>query len=184
MACIYAMMNDGCGKDHNCKGCKHDPTKSSPLTYDELEEEGVHLTCGSCIHFNGIANMDSQSSTCKRLDHKHFSFYKNPFLTYASGYGCEHICADFEPKSCCVWLHNHWRPQHLIEYGKRIGSNEKTSLCIDHDWSVIYKVSRRDFFYNTFINADGTLKWISKEYMKRKNGFKRIVTEYNKELSE
>lgn len=148
-------------------------------TYD-LREDFPCLQCGHCKFFNVKADMLDVQSTCKRLDHKHIKFAKPWFKAYDCGQfgGC--ICKDFEPSPTCVYLYVHWLS--YLDYFKHDPDDSSLiALVLDNDFSVRYFVKKKDFVNNTFLNPDGTLKWVKKMYYKvsRKNsvGY-QLVNEY------
>lgn len=168
MRCVYKERNNNeCGKEQACKGCKNNPNDKTPLTYDEFRNEQTFLSCYGCDYFKAKADMEGVKSTCKRLDHKHYCFSKNPYLSYDCGQQNECICSEFKPKNNCVWLSNHWNDNYIKEYISQISPKGLISLCIDHDFSLRYKIRAIDFVNGTFLNEDGSLKWIAKCYCKQ-----------------
>lgn len=166
--CVYYERNGNvCGKHESCKGCKMNLYDDSKLTYDEFIDEYYHWNCDSCKYCNPKADIDGVESPCKRLDHKHYSFAKATFYSYDCGYrnGCK--CSDFEPRESCVWLYNHWNKEYINEYISRIDEVSIIYLCIDHNWDVRYAIRKTDFVNGTFLNPDGSLKWLRKEYYKQ-----------------
>ena len=153
----------------------------------------INLGCGSCRYFQCDAER-RDCTTCKRIDHKHFKFGKPWFKSYDCGQQSAITCADFEPKESCKWLCDNWvsiddymSDYELIE-GKSYLDNKFITICIDDDFSVRYYIRRKDFHYNTFVNADGTLKWIKRCYYKQSRkstiGYK-LIWEFNeKELTD
>lgn len=146
----------------------------------DLREDHPCLQCGQCRFFNVKADMPDVQSTCKRLDHKHIKFAKPWFKSYDCGQfgGC--ICKDFEPSPKCVYLYVHWLSYN--DYFKSDPDDSSLiSLVLDNDFSTWYFVKKKDFVNNTFLNPDGTLKWVKKMYYKvsRKNpiGY-QLVNEY------
>ena len=126
-----------------------------------FEENWCHLSCGQCVYFK--VNADREESTCKRLDHKHIKFFKPYFKSYNCGQFSGCVCSDFAPVEWCVWLRQHW-----VSIDDYLGGEEITgyvSLVVD-DLPVIYRVKKKDFFYNDFIDQDGNLKWFEKVYYK------------------
>ena len=118
-------------------------------------------------------------STCKRLDHKHLRFAKKVFLYYDCGQFNTNTCSDFEPNEGIGYLKEHWEEvkSQIIPYK----DNEVILLNIDGDTDVRFAVSAKEFYNNTFINADGSLRWLYKYYTKQCRssmaGYK-IVYEY------
>ena len=107
--------------------------------------------------------MDGVESTCKRLDHKHLRFAKKIFKSYDCGCFDINTCADFEPDEKKVpWLHNHWDKvkEQIVPYGEF----DYVELNIDGNTDVRYCVLGSDFYNNTFLNEDGSLKWRYKYY--------------------
>ena len=174
-----------CGSNINCLGCIHDPEKR-PMDIETFKDCNSHLGCGDCRFCDPKGDMDSIESPCKRIDHKHYQFAVPWFKSYDCGQLGHCICSDFEPKRSNLWLYRHWKPEFIKEYDKSPTSDETISLCIDKDQSVRYHINFKDFFYNTFKNKDGSLKWIYKMYYKRSKesaiGYK-LVKEYNKEYN-
>lgn len=170
--CIYYERNKQiCGKDNLCKECKKNPNDNATLTYEEFREENYYWNCDSCKYCNPGADRDGIESLYKRLDHKRYSFAKNVFYSYNCGqdHGC--ICSDFEPRESRVWLFNHWDKKYINEYVSRMDDTDIIHLCIDHNWKIRYAIKKIDFVNNAFLNPDGSLKWLRKEYYKptRKN---------------
>ena len=141
------------------------------------------IECGHCKWFR--ADADIKESTCKRLDHKHFRFAKKIFKCYDCGQRQGNICADFEPSNRAVWLKSHWKQVklQLIPYK----DTDVIHLNIDGNADVRYAIKAQDFYNNTFINSDGTLKWIYKCYVvksrKAVTGYKTVY-EYSGEQNE
>lgn len=165
MECVYSTFNK-CGQNDNCIGCTNDPFKRE-MAYDEFRDIQYHWSCDSCKFCKPNADMDGIESPCKRLDHKHYSFSKAIFYSYDCGQrnGC--ICSDYEPKDNHLWLIKHFKPEFLKELNKRISPHATVGICIDHDWELRYYVTMSDFFNNTFINEDGTLKWIYRGHYRK-----------------
>lgn len=137
------------------------------MDYDEFRDVMCHWNCDNCKHCNPKADLDGVVSTCKRLDHKRYSFAKAPFASYDCGQRNGFVCGDFEPVEWQKWLAEHWDSKFLNEHRNRIRDDATVSICIDHDWDVKYQVLAKDFFDGTFINEDGSLKWVRKGYYKR-----------------
>lgn len=76
------------------------------------------------------------------------------------------MCRDFIPSPGCKWLYDHWT--NFDSWVGKISDKETISLVIDGDVKVRYKIQYIDFVNNTFLTADGELKWIEKEYYKMK----------------
>lgn len=60
--------------------------------------------------------------------------------------------------------------EHWISWEDYWSGEEPTGkmwLILDDDKSVRYAVRREDFSDGTFLDADGNLKWIEKEYYKQ-----------------
>ena len=142
--------------------------KDNEIEDDSLQDMCYFVGCGSCKHFNVRADMDGVESTCKRIDHKHIQFAKPWFKSYDCGQQSSIMCNDFEPAERCVDLCRRWTDP--IDYackGDESRIKGKVWLCLDKDQSVRYAVTMRDFWYGTFLNEDGSLKWIEKMYYKR-----------------
>ena len=153
-----------------------------------------HLGCGDCKYFQCDAER-REDTTCKRIDHKHLQFAVPWFKSYDCGQHSAIKCADFEPASRCKWLCEHWvsiddymADMRLIEghnADRKLTKNGQVGymgLCIDGDTSVRYYINGKDFYDNTFLNADGSLKWIKRCYYKqsRKSAFGyALVWEFN-----
>ena len=126
-------------------------------------DEWCRLECGECKWFNVRADMEGVESTCKRLDHKHLRFAKKIFKSYDCGQFDTNTCADFKPDEKKVpWLYNHWDKvkEQIIPYK----SNHAVSLNIDGDTSVKWAVKAIEFYDGTFLNPDGSLRWVYKYY--------------------
>ena len=148
-------------------------------------DEWIRIECKQCKYFKVNADMENVESTCKRLDHKRLRFAKKIFMSYDCGCCDVNTCADFEPdEKKAPWLYNHWNDvkKQIIPYGK----NDYVTLNVDGNADVRYLVRGTDFYNNTFINKDGSLKWISKYYAVRdlsRPSKQRIVREYNEVLT-
>ena len=123
-------------------------------------DEWLRIECGHCKYFNVKADMEGVESTCKRLDHKHLRFAKKIFKCYDCGQTQTTTCADFEPGDIAVWLKDHWSEIDIIPYK----DTDVILLNVDGNADVRYAVKAIDFYNNTFLNTDGTLKWIYKYY--------------------
>lgn len=131
------------------------------MTYEEFRDIQCKLDCENCKYHK--PNADIVESECKRLDHKHFCFSKNPF----SSYHCKgRICADFEPKEWQKWLCANWKKEFINDYGNEIKDDDLISFCIDKNFDVRYQLRYKDFFDNNFIK-DNELLWLRKGYYKR-----------------
>lgn len=128
-----------------------------------FEENWSCLQCGQCRFFN--VNADRQVSTCKRLDHKHIKFATPWFKSYDCGQFSGTVCKDFQPSDTVPWLKDHWKGWDDYWDGEK--QKGMIPLIIDNDKSVRYLVSREDFVNGTFLNSDGSLKWIEKQYHKQ-----------------
>lgn len=128
-------------------------------------EEWISLQCGQCRWFNVNADLPNVESTCKRLDHKHLKFAKKIFKCYDCGQTQETICRDFEPRADMVWLFKNWEmiKAQIIPYTDK----DIIYINVDGDSDVRYGVRATDFYDNTFIEKDGSLKWVKKYYMKQ-----------------
>ena len=150
-----------------------------------LQDECYHVGCGSCKPFNCRAELEGVESTCRRLDHKHLRFAVPWFKSYDFGQQSAIMCADFEPSENFKYLDEHWTSP--IDYAANGDENRirgKVYLCIDGDQSVRYAVSMHDFWFNTFRNDDGSLKWVEKMYYKRSRSSQtgyELVREQKKE---
>lgn len=160
----------------------------TPIGKYEIADEFCHIGCGSCKYHQVDADR-RQDTTCKRLDHKHIQFAVPWFKSYDCGQRSGITCADFEPEEYCKWLYHHWTSmQDYVESFERVEKREYLNgylgLCLDGNQDIVYYVDRGDFFNNTFLNEDGSLKWHHKHYYKRTNknaiGYV-LVTEYNEE---
>ena len=121
------------------------------------------LQCGQCKYFR--VGADREASICKRIDHKHIKFATPWFKSYDCGQFAGNVCRDFEPSDTIPWLKEHWRGWDDYWDGESILG--KVWLILDDDKSVRYAVLKTDFVNNTFLNEDGSLKWVEKEYYKR-----------------
>ena len=133
------------------------------LTMNTNCEEWCRIECGECKWFKVNADMDGVESTCKRLDHKHLRFAKKIFKSYDCGCFDINTCADFEPDEKKVpWLYNHWNEVkgQIIPYG----DNNVVLLNVDGDTSIRWAVKAIEFYDGTFLNPDGSLRWVYKYY--------------------
>ena len=133
------------------------------MTLETFMDEWCCLQHGQCKHFNVRANLPGVQSTCKKLDHKHVKFAVPWFKSYDCGQTASHICKEFEPADTQVWLKNYWSPSFLGYYAPE----GIVWLTLDDDTSIRYGVPAKDFYEGTFMNDDGSLKWIKKQYYKR-----------------
>lgn len=142
--------------------------------YTTCNEWGCYR-CGQCKHFKVNADMPNETSTCKRLDHKHLRFAKKTFGCYDCGTDSPFTCSDFAPKENIPYLFNHW--QEIKSATMPIPEYSLVPLNIDGDTSVIYMVKQSDFYNGTFINEDGSVKWLYKYYYKQshKNATGRVI---------
>ena len=131
---------------------------------EEEREEWPALQHGDCIHFS--VNSDREESTCRRLDHKHLIFAQSPFKAYDCGQMQGLVCKEFEPKKICRWLYEHWDGIYGY-FGEDFKLKGLVWLIVDGDESVRYGVAYEDFWDGTFLNPDGTLKWVEKMYYRR-----------------
>ena len=157
-----------CGSNENCIGCCYDPQQRE-MTSEMFWDMNCHLGCGDCKFCDPKGDLDGVKSPCKRIDHKHIQFSVPWFKSYDCGQRSGGICNDFEPKEWKLWLYRHWKPEFKDKTkGKQLSSIPRTvDLCLDKDQSIVYKVKAEDFFYNTFLDENGNLKWIEKMYYKR-----------------
>lgn len=128
-----------------------------------FEENWCCLQCGQCKYFK--VNADREDSTCKRLDHKHIQFAVPWFKSYDCGQFSGTVCKDFEPSDTVKWLKEHW-----VSYEDYYDGDKPTgtiSLVLDGNTAIRYKVLKEDFVNGTFINKDGSLKWIEKEFYRK-----------------
>lgn len=169
-----------CGQNENCKGCCNDPHHST-MTKEEFFDINIHLGCGDCKYCDPCADLDGITSKCKRLDHKHFQFAVPWFKSYDCGQHSHGICYDFKPKDWELWIKRHFKKEFLDN--KDFKENQYVGICIDKNQKIRYYVSAKDFYYNTFLNSDGSLKWIKKMYYKKSTrspiGYE-LITEWNK----
>lgn len=128
-----------------------------------FEEEWCCLQCGQCAWFK--VDADRSVSTCKRIDHKHFKFAVPWFKSYDCGQFAGCPCRDFIPSDTVPWLKDHWKGWDDYWEGEK--PTRKVWLTIDDNTAVRYAVSREDFINNTFLDANGDLKWIEKHYYKQ-----------------
>lgn len=130
-------------------------------------DEWIRLECGQCKYFKADADMDNVKSTCKRLDHKHLRFAKKTFLSYDCGQRQTNTCSDFEPNKGIIWLCQHWNEvkEQIISYKE----NDVVLLNVDKNTDIIYAVDATEFYNNTFVDKDGTLRWVYKYYYKRRH---------------
>lgn len=145
--------------------------KDNEIVEDSLQDMCYFIGCGSCKYCDPRADLDGVESRCKRIDHKHIQFAKPWFKSYDCGQRSSIMCGDFEPADICVYLKQHWT--NPLDYAAMGDENRikncrgGVGLCLDGDQSVRYKVSWWDFWNNTFLNPDGSLKWYEKLYYKR-----------------
>lgn len=154
------------------------------MTFAEFEDEyGCNLTCQDCKYFKGNADVNGVESTCKRLDHKTIQFAKNPFASYNCGSGngtswC--LCNDFELDTIYKLLREKWQPEWKEEILKKYRKGTMC-LCLDGNFEVRYEILCSDFVDNTFLDENGNLKWLRKQYYKQSRkspiGYK-FINEY------
>lgn len=153
------------------------------MTREELRDCWPRLECGNCKYFNVRAEMKDVDSTCKRLDHKAHKFAVPWFKSYDCGQFSTTVCKEFIPKSSCKWLYEHWtcvedfKPLEEVKDGATIG------LVYGDDQSVRYYVDFWDWWNGTFLNEDGTYKWVYRMYYNRPSKkhptYYELVKEYN-----
>lgn len=138
-----------------------------------VREQYPSLSCVRCKY---------GGDSCKRLGGTNFEFARPWFLCQSNGT----MCKDFEPAAYCRWLKQNW-----VSFDDYFGAGNKfdgetVALCIDGYQSIRYYVRRIDFVNGTFVNGNGTLKWVKKQYykMSRKSptGYE-LVKEVNNELN-
>lgn len=150
-----------CGENENCVGCVYDP-ENRPMDFEMFRDHNTHLGCGDCKFCDPKGDLDGVVSPCKRLDHKKYKFAMPWFKSYDCGQRNGSICGNFEPKEWKLWLARHWKPEYINEYRKLCHGT--IGLVIDGITKIRYYVSALDFFENTFMNKDGTLKWTKRMY--------------------
>lgn len=128
------------------------------MTKEEFFDEWSHISCKDCKHY-------SCKDDCfckKRLDHKKYRIAQPWFVTcYDYDF---HICSDFVATDHYPWLYNHWKKEFTEDcYNK----NGTISIIIDGDKSVRYCIKAEDYFFNTFLDENGNLKWTKKMYYKQ-----------------
>ena len=138
---------------------------------EEIYDVHCHLGCGECKYFQCDAER-REDTTCKRIDHKHIQFSVPWFKSYDCGQYSGITCVDFEPKPLSKWLYEHWvSMQDYMDSYKRVEGREYVNgyigLCLDGNQEIIYYVKFSDFFYNTFLDSDGQLKWEFRKYYKK-----------------
>ena len=149
-----------CGaNDENCPGCVHDPQRRT-ISQEQFYDAVGFLDCRSCRHYVVNADLPHVESKCKRLDHKHLKFQKPTFQSYCCVGMC---CADYEPAEIWRWLHRHWNAKFL----RKPTASQTIGIVEDSDFEHPLAIRYDDFFYNRFVNDDGSLKWVSKTYYKR-----------------
>lgn len=137
--------------------------RDDEITEDSLQDTCYHVGCGDCEFFR--VNADREESRCKRIDHKRIRFYVPWFKSYDCGQRSAVMCADFKPAKWHKYLYEHWTdPVDYAAMGdiNRIKDSKKwVSLRIANDpW--VYRISAWDFWNNTFLEEDGSLKWASR----------------------
>lgn len=139
-----------------------------------IAAEWCCLQCGECKHFQVNADR-REDTTCKRIDHKRIQFAVPWFKSYDCGqFSSGGVCADFEPGVGVPWLKEHWTgiEDYIVDWEKEerrsfFGKNNYVTLILDGNKDVRYRVRKDDYFYNRFLNDDGSLKWVEKYYYKR-----------------
>lgn len=141
-----------------------------------------HLRCNHCKYYNAKADLNSEQSKCKRIDHKKVKFAKPWFASYDCSIG--YICRDFIPKhfeyaDLKEWTNfdDYWNTfkQSWLD-GVNI-ENEYIAFILNNNSKVRYYVRVVDFINNTFIK-DGKLLAVKKRYYKKtKQGYKLITEE-------
>ena len=135
---------------------------------NSLQDMCYFVGCGSCKYHDPRGDQEGFESPCKRIDHKHIQLAKPWFKSYDCGQQSATMCNDFEPKDWCVYLKEHWtNPLDYAAMGDESRIHGGISLCLDKDQSVRYVVEYRDFWFNTFRNSDGSLRWYQKSYYKQ-----------------
>ena len=62
-------------------------------------------------------------------------------------------------------MKDHWKGWN--DYWEGEEPSGTISFILDDDTSIRYKVPRKDFVNGTFLDSEGNLKWVEKEYYKR-----------------
>lgn len=152
-------------------------------------ESWCRLECGECEHFQVDADR-REDTTCKRLDHKKYKLAVPYFKSYDCGQFHCNICSEFKPKASAKWLHDNWESidAYMSEYESvehKAFLDGYTVLCLDGNTAIRYYVKRSDYFYNQFVNTDGSLKWVKRCYYKKSRkspiGYE-LIWEYNHDI--
>lgn len=103
---------------------------------------------------------------CKRIDYtrqdeKRIRFVQHIYLA-EGGPSDRCICRDFEPKPGYVWLYQHWTG--FDDCFDREDLKRYVYLTVGGDTSIRYRVRWEDFANNDFLDENGDLKWVTKEY--------------------
>ena len=115
--------------------------------------------CRDCAYYNGTAWREEEESRCKRLDHKNLQF-RVPFFV---SYDCNgQICADFKPSPMYKYFYSHWHDWYIKFYTPKPGKT--IALRVKGEGETDFNILYSDFFNNTFLNDNGSLKWLYKEY--------------------
>ncbi len=143
---------------------------------DSVRDNIGRITCRDCQFFSVRADLDGEESRCKRLDHKKIKFYKPWFKSYYCGETNPQICRDFSPNGFYKYLKENWTD--FDDWVGEIPENQCIALVLNDDFSIMYHVRYKDFANNTFLDADGNLKWVNRLYYKQRKKSERFPTGY------
>lgn len=138
-------------------------------------DDWCEVNCRHCKYSRYTETFQNKKSIiqseCKRIDHNHIRFANPCFIVYDCGRNLSHCCSDFEPSPGLPWLYNHWDKINIMLPKE----NATIPFTLNGDTSIRYYVRYLDFYNNTFLNPDGTLKWIYKLYYKKTRNIFRDV---------
>jgi hypothetical protein len=130
-------------------------------------DDWYEVNCRHCKYSQYTETFQNKKSIiqseCKRIDHNHIRFANPCFIGHACGGNLSRCGSDFEPSPGLPWLYNHWDKIDIMLPKE----NAVIPFTLDRDTSIWYYVKYLDFYNNTFLNPDGTLKWAYKMYYKK-----------------
>lgn len=130
-----------------------------------------HVMCQHCLYYNIRADLESEQSTCKRIDHKRVKFADPWFASYTCGQ--YHLpCCDFTPKHPEYADFKGWTgftdfwPVFVKAWLPYENENITLPFILNGNKEVRYYVPLRRFLYGTMISG-GILHAVEKTYYKR-----------------
>lgn len=149
---------------------------TSLTDYDWREE---NLRCRDCKYFGLIDDFNAQHNrkvSCKNMDYVKYWISVPWFCSHCTGEN-KLICRQFVPSSYKIWLNQRFTcPDDFVSYQITHGyldfHKSKVPFIKAGNRNVTYDIYYRDFYYRTYENEDGSLKYARKSFFKKykKNG--------------